>query len=80
MKKVFIICSILAAVYSCNHSAKHSSSKAKPATPENYDPEAVAIQPNRYQDILGFWVGDFNADEDNKNNTLTDTDDYPSTV
>ena len=76
MKKLIVICSVLTGIYACNNSTPTSKTKMHGSAPENYDPEAVAIQPNRYQDILGFWVGDFNADEDNKNNTLTDNDEY----
>lgn len=76
MKKIIIICTLFAGLYSCADSGKQSKSIAKSTTPENYDPEAVAIQPDRYQDILGCWIGDFSADEDNQNNNLNDTDDY----
>ena len=76
MKKLFAICAIFGGLYSCNHSGQHSKSTDKSTDPENYDPEAVAIQPNRYQELLGCWVGDFSADEDNKNNNLDDNDDY----
>ncbi len=80
MKKISFLFALSLFIVSCSNTAKNKNKEdiKDEVMDTSYDPEGVAIQPALHQEILGYWVGDFIADEDNKTNRLNEVTDYQS--
>lgn len=74
---LFVSALMILGLTACNHPQNRKAEGSVSELPE-YDPEGVAIQQTPHSDILGYWVGDFVADENNSTNRLDEVTDYHS--